>query len=382
MEVINKRIGELDPALAVEDDSKFPMEQQGEAVYATGEQIRKWAQDTASVYVESAIEAAASAEKSAAEAAESLSLIGDSVTNAQNAQAGAETAAEEAKQYSGKPPKPEGGTWQIWNAATQTYEDSGVSSSLTINHSYPSVAAMEADFPNTKKNDLAIISAGVEQEDTAKLYINNGERWVFLADLSGVQGAPGVGISRIELTSGDHSPGTTDVYTIKMTDGTTSTFSVYNGVDGQSSGDMQGNSFDLTIPAAGWSDHTITIFDSRFLAAAKYSYVIGPATNSRDTYIDCGIKANDITTNGEIVLQSDDIPADALTIHVTRSEITNSTGGNVGKVYTAGGGGGGGGGMGPYQFHVNDGGHLILTYAGNTPPDFEIKPNGHLVLTV
>ena len=46
-----------------------------------------------------------------------------------------------------------------------------------------------------------------------------------------IKGEAGAGISGIERTSGDGTSGTTDVYTITYTDGSTSTFNVYNGKD-------------------------------------------------------------------------------------------------------------------------------------------------------
>lgn len=51
----------------------------------------------------------------------------------------------------------------------------------------------------------------------------------------GAQGSPGsdgVSIVSIDRTSGNGAAGTTDTYTITMSDGSTSTFSVYNGADG------------------------------------------------------------------------------------------------------------------------------------------------------
>lgn len=204
----------------------------------------------------------------------------------------AREAKDVAKQYSGKPAKAIDGTWWIWNAETGKYEDSGASSVLSIQHSYPSVDAMNADFSNTSKNDMAIISSSVEEEDTAKLYINNGTEWVYLCDLSGVQGAKGdaatvtvgtvtvgaagsdpsvtnvgtsaaavlnfvipkgdkgdkgetgdtgdtgTGISGITLTSGDHAPGTTDTYTVEFTNGKEFSFQVYNGTNGTGAGDL------------------------------------------------------------------------------------------------------------------------------------------------
>lgn len=50
----------------------------------------------------------------------------------------------------------------------------------------------------------------------------------------GEKGDTGVGIQSIARTGGDGSPGTTDTYTITLTNGNTSTFNVYNGADGTS----------------------------------------------------------------------------------------------------------------------------------------------------
>ena len=47
-----------------------------------------------------------------------------------------------------------------------------------------------------------------------------------------IKGSAGAGVSSIDRTSGDGTSGVTDTYTITMTDGNTSTFTVYNGKDG------------------------------------------------------------------------------------------------------------------------------------------------------
>lgn len=49
----------------------------------------------------------------------------------------------------------------------------------------------------------------------------------------GIQGAPGRGVQSVVLTSGDHSPGTFDTYTMYYTDGTSMPYMVYNGKDGK-----------------------------------------------------------------------------------------------------------------------------------------------------
>lgn len=61
---------------------------------------------------------------------------------------------------------------------------------------------------------------------------------------TGPQGATGNGISGIALKSGTHAPGTSDVYTITLTDGTTFDFAVYNGANGQGAGDMLASVYD------------------------------------------------------------------------------------------------------------------------------------------
>lgn len=61
---------------------------------------------------------------------------------------------------------------------------------------------------------------------------------------TGPQGATGNGISGIALKSGNHTPGTSDVYTITLTDGTTFDFEVYNGANGAGAGDMLASVYD------------------------------------------------------------------------------------------------------------------------------------------
>lgn len=60
----------------------------------------------------------------------------------------------------------------------------------------------------------------------------------------GPRGATGNGISDIALKSGTHAPGTSDVYTITLTDGTTFDFEVYNGANGTGAGDMLASVYD------------------------------------------------------------------------------------------------------------------------------------------
>ena len=65
---------------------------------------------------------------------------------------------------------------------------------------------------------------------------------------TGPQGPAGTSIESIERTSGNGTPGTTDTYTITMTDGSSATFTVYNGANGEGSGDFMA---DGSVPMTG-----------------------------------------------------------------------------------------------------------------------------------
>lgn len=170
---------------------------------------------------------------SAGEAAESAA---EALRQAEAAQGAAEAAgerarnaaqsAETAKQYSGNPPEiDEDGFWNTWDADAQKYTSTG---EKAVNHwdtTYRTVAEMQAD-KSQPKNTVCIISSDVEQEENAQVYMWDGAKWNFLCDLSGLQG---VGVAKIELTGGDHTPGTDDTYTITLTDRREYTFTVHNG---------------------------------------------------------------------------------------------------------------------------------------------------------
>lgn len=177
----------------------------------------------------------------------------------------AATSALSAKQYSGKPPKPQDGMWWIWDAGKQAYVDSGISCELV--------------------------------------------------------GPIGIGIADIQLTKGDHTPGTTDIYTVTLTDDTSYNISVYNGRNGTGAGDVLGIWFDLVIPAAGWANGEITIADSRLLALATHSYLLRADQASREEFLDCNVQPKDITTTGFITFTNDTDPTTDLTVNIIRLEL-------------------------------------------------------------
>ena len=107
----DKTIGSLPAAPDLYDDSLLAVEQQGQAVKLTGAQIKGFARQGVSQYVQAAQDAAS-------EALEAVGKVGDSVAQAQ-------TAAQTAQEYSGKPPVIQDGTWWTWNAEAKAYQDTG-----------------------------------------------------------------------------------------------------------------------------------------------------------------------------------------------------------------------------------------------------------------
>ena len=178
----------------------------------------------------------------------------------------AAASALSAQQYSGKPPKPQAGTWWIWDADQQKYLDSGIACDLV--------------------------------------------------------GPTGNGIKDIKLTKGDHTPGTTDIYTVTMTDGTTTTISVYNGRNGTGTGDVLGIAFDLVLPASGWVNGELTVADSRLLALATHKYLVDADEASREEYLECNVQARNITTTGFITFKNDTDPSEDITVNVIRFELS------------------------------------------------------------
>lgn len=229
---------------------------------ALSESEAKAAKETAAAARDGAVNAKTAAEeaRTAAESAEG---------NAKSYEESAAKSAKSAQQYSGKPPKPEDGTWRIWDAETQAYVDTGIGCELT--------------------------------------------------------GPTGNGIESIALTQGDHSPGSTDIYTVTMTDGSKKTVSVYNGRNGTGAGDVMGIHFDLTLRAADWADGAITVKDSRLMAEAKYKYLTDAYEASRTEYLECNVRPKDISETGSITFVNDADPTRDITVNVVRLELSANT---------------------------------------------------------
>lgn len=182
----NKRISQLPQASELKDDSLLVVEQQeagvSKAKSITGALVKKYA--------------IAAAETEADKAA-------DSATSAATAQSEAELAKTQA------------------DAA----KDQAVAAKIAIEN-------MEVTATTLPAGSNATVSKNQGSGGSVKLSFG------LPRGSQGDPGPTGVGIISIVKTSGTGAPGSTDTYTITLSDGSTATFSVYNGADGQGAGDM------------------------------------------------------------------------------------------------------------------------------------------------
>lgn len=323
--VTEAAIGDLPSIADLYDDAFLPVEQQGEAGKMTGRQWKKYAQASAEIYVDGAAQSAQSAAGSASSAASSAAAAAGSATDAAG-------SAETAKQYSGKPPIIQAGYWWTWNADQQKYVNTGKRSVLNFDKVYASVAAMNADKGNVEEMTTAIISSTVDDPDNASIYIFDGTNWNFLADLSGFTG---VGIQSISLSSGNHSPGTTDTYTILCTDGSSYTFTVHNGATGPIG--PQG--------ATGATGPVGPPGPEGSQGPAGPTGAQGPTGAT-----------GPVGPQGPQGIQGPEGPRGINGVAVSTT--------------------------GTYAFNVDENGHLILMYTGEDAPDFFINTDGHLILNI
>lgn len=219
----DKPISGLARAPDLYDDSLLAVEQQGEAMSLSGAQLKGFARAGVADYVEAAQNAAQEAQKAVAS-------VGTAVEDAQAARDAAQTAQEGAER------------------AQEAIEDLEVAS-VTLDPGTP------ASVEKTAAEGHVKLIFGLPSGDV------------------GPQGETGNGVASIQRTAGNGAAGTTDTYTVTLTDGSSYNFFVYNGADGDGAGDMRTDVYDpagrhedvfgyadgllpvvyaVTLPAEGW----------------------------------------------------------------------------------------------------------------------------------
>lgn len=224
-------IGSLPIAESLDDDALLVAEIQGVAVKITGAQIKALAKAGVTVYVTKAEQAASDARESAQKALSAADGIETAAEEAQAAKTGAEAAKDDAESA-----KAAIENMLVDAIALETGQPATVSKELV-----DGVVKLVFGLPSGEKGEPGEKGATGpkgEQGETGETGPPGpqGE--------AGATGTPGSSIESIIRTSGTGAPGTTDTYTITLTDGSTSEFFVYNGKDGTGAGDMSAGIYD------------------------------------------------------------------------------------------------------------------------------------------
>lgn len=213
------------------------------AASATGVDEKVQAAKTAATNAaksETAAKAAQTAAANAQKAAESAQ------TGAQSAKTAAESAQEAAESAKDAAAGSSTAAGQKATQAAQSAEDAASAKSAAETAKTDAQAARDAIVNMIVE---AVTLETGKPATVSKSLVDNVYKLAFGLPRGGTgapgpRGAPGNGISGIALKNGTHAPGTSDVYTITLTDGTTFDFEVYNGANGQGAGDMLASVYD------------------------------------------------------------------------------------------------------------------------------------------
>lgn len=200
----DKRIDDLTQALAINDDDLFVLQQSSEAKKLKGSQLKQYAKDAVNVEVQQAATYAKNAADSATDSATGATAAAHHAENAAAAKNTAVVAATNAE-------------------AAKNAIANMIVEAVTLETGQP------ANVTKTLVDQVYKLTFGLPR----------GEQGI-----QGEQGETGTGIQSIALTKGNHAPGTSDTYTITLTDGNTYNFLVYNGANGTGAGDMLASVYD------------------------------------------------------------------------------------------------------------------------------------------
>lgn len=213
------------------------------AASATGVDEKVQAAQTAATNAAKSETAAKNAQTAAANAQKAAESAQTGAQNAKTAAESAQEAAESAKDAAAGSSTVAG---RKATQAAQSAEDAASAKSAAETAKTDAQAARDAIV------NMIVEAVTLETGTPAtvsKSLVDNVYKLVFglprgETGAQGPQGATGNGISGIALKSGNHAPGTSDVYTITLTDGTTFDFAVYNGANGAGAGDMLASVYD------------------------------------------------------------------------------------------------------------------------------------------
>lgn len=213
------------------------------AASATGVDAKVQAAQTAADNAAASETAAKNAQTAAANAQKAAETAQTGAQSAKTAAESAQEAAESAKDAAAGSSTAAG---QKATQAAQSAEDAASAKSAAETAKTDAQAARDAIVNMIVE---AVTLETGKPATVSKSLVDNVYKLVFGlpkgdTGAPGPRGATGNGISGIALKSGTHAPGTSDVYTITLTDGTTFDFAVYNGANGAGAGDMLASVYD------------------------------------------------------------------------------------------------------------------------------------------
>lgn len=244
------------------------------AASATGVDEKVQAAKTAATNAAKSETAAKAAQTAAANAQKAAESAQTGAQSAKTAAESAQEAAESAKDAAA------GSSTAAGQKATQAAQSAeGAASARSAAETAKTDAQAARDAIVNMIVEAVTLETG-KPATVSKSLVDNVYKLVFGLPRGGTgaqgpQGATGNGISGIALKSGTHAPGTSDVYTITLTDGTTFDFAVYNGANGEVKGTFyvtvtQGDNNSVTADktaaevyeayAAGYAVYAITKF--------------------------------------------------------------------------------------------------------------------------
>lgn len=309
---------------------------------------------------------------------------------------------------------------------------------MVITERLASLAALLAKYPQGAAGYYITADTG-----DVYWWDKGASAWVSLGKIQGPQGPTGAGIDSIDRTSGTGLAGSLDVYTVTLSDGKQYTFTVQNGRDGNIADAEAANRLARQLlsetqaaassaqterqRAEAAADRAIDNAQAQVNAAEQEADRAGDAADRAGTEADrAASEADRAVDNAEAQIERATSEADRADSEADRAEVARKAIENLtvraktllpgeeatvtktllegfvnllfgipqglqGAVGPRGEQGveGPPGLQGPagvvaemmglYAFHVNEAGHLILTYDDSTtPPSFELREDGHL----
>lgn len=228
----DKTIDQLPVSTGLDDSSLLVVQQDGQANSITGALVKSFAREAAAASAQEAANSAGDAKAAQEETERARDQANAAKEEAEQSASDASFSADEAEQ------------------ARLAIENLGVSgttlaagSQVTVTKSTDQEGKVTLSFGipqgeqgiQGKKGDQGDVGPQGEKGNTGAQG-PKGE--------TGATGPQGVSITSIQRTAGNGAAGTTDTYTITLSDGQESTFQVRNGADGNGAGDMLASVYD------------------------------------------------------------------------------------------------------------------------------------------